>query len=63
MQNQNARSLQIDNTDTAENLHLRAFLDDKVAERDRVIMQLRQLDRLLIQFGRLKQETLPRRVR
>lgn len=40
-----------------------AFLDDKEAERDRVIMKLRQLDRLLIRFGRRQQETLPRRVR
>lgn len=42
---------------------LEAMLDDKQNERDVIIMRLRALDAFLIKYGRLKHETLPRRVR
>lgn len=39
------------------------WIDYLLARRSMVIMELRDLDRRLIQYGRLRQETLPRRVR
>jgi len=42
---------------------LLAFLKDKEQERDALIMRLRSIDALLIEHGRLRHETLPRRVR
>lgn len=47
----------------AENAALGALLDLAAARRDSLIAELRQLDRLLMSNGRLKCETLPRRVR
>ena len=42
---------------------LQAWLDDLEGERDVLIMRLRQVDRVLVQHGRLKTETLERRAR
>lgn len=42
---------------------LDAWLDDKENERDALIMRLRKLERILVEHGRLKSETLPRPVR
>lgn len=42
---------------------LDVWLDQQEAERDALIMRLRQIDKVLVEFGRLKRETLPRRVR
>ena len=39
------------------------WLDDKMRERDAVIMRLRQLDDTLIEFGRLTRPTIPQRKR
>ena len=39
------------------------WLDFVEGERDRTIAKLRQLDGILVKHGRLKVETLPRRVR
>jgi hypothetical protein len=45
------------------NVPLDAWLDNIEAERDALIMQIRSKDNILITFGRLKRETIPRRVR
>lgn len=42
---------------------LDVYLDDLEAERDALIMRLRQVEKPLVKYGRLKGETLPRRVR
>lgn len=42
---------------------LHDWLDTLEAERDAVIMRLRQIDRVLVKHGRLKSETIPRRSR
>lgn len=42
---------------------LAVWLDWLEFERNTTIARLRNLDRVLIQFGRLRQETLERRVR
>ena len=42
---------------------LETWLDNIEAERDALIMQIRSKDRILMSFGRLKHETIPRRVR
>lgn len=42
---------------------MEAFLQDKVQERDVIIMRLRAIDAVLVKYGWLKHETLPRRVR
>lgn len=39
------------------------WLDTLEAERDAVIMRLRQIDRVLVKHGRLSSETIPRRNR
>jgi len=39
------------------------WLDDYMAEHDWLIMRLRHVDKMLVKYGRLKQESLPRRVR
>lgn len=44
-------------------LLLQEWLDDLMHERETVIMRLRQLDDVLVRHGRLRVETLPRRVR
>ena len=44
-------------------LNQEEWLDDKEARRDEVIMELRRLERTLIRYGRLKRESLPRRIR
>lgn len=42
---------------------LHQWLDDKERERDTLIMRLRQVEKTLVENGRLRCETLPRRVR
>lgn len=42
---------------------LGAWLDQLEARRDALIMELRGIDKTLIEYGRLKQETIPRRNR
>lgn len=42
---------------------LKAILDDKEAHRNRLIDELRHTEKFLIKYGRMQQETLPRRVR
>ena len=42
---------------------LEAFLRDREQERDTLIMRLRYIETTLIEHGRLKHPTLPRRVR
>ena len=42
---------------------LEAFLEDKLNERDAIIMRLRAVEATLIRHGKLRHETLPRRVR
>lgn len=39
------------------------WLDAQEAERRAIIMRLRQIDRILVECGRLSEETLPRRER
>lgn len=39
------------------------LIDYLLARRSMVIMELRDIDRRLVQYGRLRQETLPRRER
>lgn len=39
------------------------WLDDLETQRAAIIMLLRSIDRRLVQHGRLRSETLPRRVR
>ena len=42
---------------------LEAWLADLQNERDCIISRLRHIDKVLIENGRLKEETIPRRVR
>lgn len=42
---------------------LEEWLDDLMAEREVVMLRLRQLDRVLVMYRRLKVETLPKRIR
>lgn len=42
---------------------LDVWLDQQMARRERVIQELRDLDRWLVRYGRLKAPTLPQRVR
>jgi len=44
-------------------LALADWLTALEGERDVVIMRLRQIERILVKYGRLADETLPRRVR
>jgi len=44
-------------------LSLADWLTALEGERDVVIMRLRQIERILVKYGRLADETLPRRVR
>lgn len=44
-------------------LMLADWLTALEGERDAVIMRLRQIERILIKYGRLPEESLPRRVR
>lgn len=39
------------------------WLDDLTVQRDTLIMRLRQVEKVLVRYGRLKKETLPRRWR
>lgn len=40
-----------------------AWLDDQEAEREALIMRLRQVEKNLIRYGRLRKGTLPEKVR
>lgn len=42
---------------------LAVFLDWVETRRDSMIMELRDLDKILIRYGRLRTETIPRRQR
>lgn len=42
---------------------LDVWLDDLEAERDALIMRLRSVERPLVRYGRIRGESLPRRVR
>ncbi len=44
-------------------LALADWLTALEGERDVVIMRLRQIERILVKYGRLPEESLPRRVR
>lgn len=46
-----------------EAVPLDVYLDGLENRRDALIMELRGIDRQLVTYGRLKVETLPRRVR
>lgn len=46
-----------------ETVPLDVYLDGLETRRNALIVELRGIDRQLVQFGRLKMETLPRRVR
>jgi hypothetical protein len=42
---------------------LDAWLDDQEAEREALIMRLRQVEKNLVRYGRLRKGTLPEKVR
>lgn len=52
-----------DTSHSATSVSIEDLIDYLLARRAMVIMELRDIDRRLIQYGRLRQETLPRRVR
>jgi hypothetical protein len=47
----------------ASNVSLEEWLDDQEAERQALIMRLRQVEKNLIRYGRLRKGTLPEKVR
>lgn len=47
----------------SDEVRLDDYLDDLEAERNEVIMKLRRIEKRLVRYGRLKQESLPRRMR
>lgn len=49
--------------DTGSAVPFSEWLDDKENERDVLIMRLRHVERLLIKNGRLKVESLPKRIK
>jgi hypothetical protein len=46
-----------------EQVPLDAWLDDLEAEREALIMRLRQVEKNLVRYGRLRKGTLPEKVR
>lgn len=46
-----------------EQVPLDAWLDDQEAEREALIMRLRQVEKNLIRYGRLRRGTLPEKFR
>ena len=47
----------------AQTVPLDVWLDDLEAERDALIMRLRAVERPLVRYGRIKGETLGKRIR
>ncbi len=50
-------------TDELGNVPLSAWLDDLEAEREALIMRLRQVERNLVRYGRLRKGALPEKIR
>jgi hypothetical protein len=57
------REHEADGQEPPEFVPLAIWLESLEWERDAVIMRLRQIERVLVQYGRLDGETLPRRVK
>lgn len=54
---------QAEHDQLGEQVPLAAWLDDLEAEREALIMRLRQVEKNLLRYGRLRRGTLPEKIR